>query len=225
MKENSETMDRRRFLSLAAMAGAGALGGVLLSGCSSEGARSAASNSAPAENTESADIPSTAEDTSAPVADKTLVAVFSWSGHTLEMAEHIHERVGGDFFRIEPAEPYTTNYDEVLEVGQQQQDADFRPELAATVENWDEYGTVYLGYPVWWYHIPQIIKSFVDAHDLTGKTIIPFATSGGTSITGTLADIEQLCPNVQFSEGLTLDGDIVSSQMDRVDTWLEGLEQ
>lgn len=224
---HAETIDRRRFIGLAATAGVAVAAGALLGGCSSEDAtpRSAGvpapepetptpTDEAPASEEPAADAPAT---------PKALVAVFSWSGHTLQMAERVNELVGGDFFRIQPAEAYTTDYNAVLDVAQSEQDSDYRPALAATVEAWERYDTVYLGYPVWWYHVPQIIKTFVEEHDLTGKTIVPFATSGGTSITGTLADIEALCPGVQFAESLTLDGDSVASQLDRVDVWIDGL--
>lgn len=218
---NSKVMDRRGFFGLAATAGAAAVAGTLLASCSTEGAQPR-SEEAQSQAEPTADA-ATEQAPAAASGDKALVAVFSWSGNTLQMAEYIQVQTGADFFRIEPAEPYTTDYNAVLDVAQQERDQDIRPALAATVENWDEYGTVYLGYPVWWYRAPQVIKSFMDAHDLTGKVVVPFATSGGTSITGTLDDIRALCPGAQLTEGLTLDGGSVASQLDRVDTWLSGL--
>lgn len=108
----------------------------------------------------------------------------------------------------------------MLETAQREQDDDARPALASAVENWDDYDTVYLGHPIWWAHVPQIMKSFVEQHDLAGKTVVPFATSGGSSIAGALPDLEALCPGATFAEGLTLDGDAVDAQLDRVDAWV-----
>lgn len=214
----SDSMDRRRFLGLAATAGVASMaGGLLLTGCSSgEACPQQTAEPEPADQ----GAPAAGTPASAPAGTKTLVSVFSRSGNTPQVAERIYQQVDSDFFRIEPAEPYGESYDEMLEVAQREQDGDIRPNLAAAVQNWDEYGTVYLGYPVWWGHVPPVIKSFVEAHDLAGKRVIPFATSGGTDISATLADILELCHDVQFSEGLTLDGNSVATHLDRVDAWL-----
>lgn len=218
-------LDRRCFLGLAVTAGATALVGGMLAGCS-EGAdeprapQSAADEGPADQPADAAATSPEAEDAAAP---KALVAVFSWSGHTSAVADRIHELVKSDYFRIEPAELYTGDYNALLDVAQREQDDDYRPALAATVDNWDRYDTVYLGFPVWWYHVPQIIKTFVTEHDLTGKTVAVFSTSGGSSVASTLPDIEALCPGVRFAANLTLDGDTVSSQLDRVAAWLGDL--
>ena len=210
---NGAIMDRRRFIGLTAAAGAAAMAGALLGGCASEERAPAA---APAQETPAADAPSPA----APAAGAALVAVVSRSGPTLQAAERIPELGESDFFRIEPVEAYPDDYDEMLAWAQREQDEDARPALAAFVENWDDYETVYLGHPIWWSHVPQIMKTFVEQHDLAGKTVIPFATSGGSSIVGALPDLEALCPSATFAEGLTLDGDAVDAQLDRMDAWL-----
>lgn len=215
--ESIPALDRRAFVMLAASAGASLLTAGMLGGCSSPSAEEE-TQPAPAPSPE----PTPQQEAPTPEAAKTLVAVFSWSGNTLQVAERINQLVESDLFRIEPAEPYTQDYNELLDVAQTEQDADARPALAATVENWDDYGTVYLGYPVWWYEAPQIVKTFVEAHDFSGKVVIPFATSGGSSISGTLPEIQELCPEAEFREGITLDGDSVASQLDRVDEWLGG---
>lgn len=213
--ESCPAIDRRAFVMLAAGAGASLLAAGLLGGCSSPSAEEE-TQPAPAPSPE----PAPQQEAPTPEATKTLVAVFSWSGNTLQVAERINQLVESDLFRIEPAEPYAQDYNELLDIAQAEQDADARPPLAATVENWDDYGTVYLGYPVWWYEAPQIIKTFVEAYDFSGKVVIPFATSGGSSISGTLPEVQELCPGVEFREGITLDGDSVASQLDSVDEWL-----
>ncbi|WP_158539630.1 flavodoxin [Gordonibacter sp. 28C] len=224
MQEQTVTsLDRRRFLRLAATAGATLLAGGAIAGCSAESTEPRGGTPNAASDQSGDSTAATSPEANAPASPKTLVAVFSWSGHTLQVAERIHELVESDLFRIEPAEPYTSDYNAVLDVAQREQDDDYRPALAASVENWDDYGTVYLGFPVWWYHVPQIIKTFVTEHDLAGKNVVVFGTSGGSSIAGTVPDIEALCPNVTISGNITLDGDTVSSQLDRVDAWLGDL--
>lgn len=171
---NPALMDRRRFVGLAATAGAAAMAGALLGGCAGEEEHASEGAATPGQEPAATAAPSPA----APETRATLVAVFSRTGHTLQVAERIHELVESDFFRIEPAATYPEDYDEMLETAQREQDDDARPALASVVENWDDYDTVYLGHPIWWAHVPQIMKSFVEQHDLAGKTVIPFATSG-----------------------------------------------
>lgn len=205
----STGIDRRAFVGMAATAGMTLLLGGALMGCSS---RQEATEQTQDANQDPAQ--------GQPTGGKTLVAVFSWSGNTLQMAEHIRDLTGGDLFRIEPATPYTRDYNEMLDVAQAEQREDARPAIASTVDNWDEYDAIFMGYPVWWYETPQIIKTFAEAYDFSGKTVVPFATSGGSSITDTVPAIRELCIGAEFRGGLTLDGDRVSSQLDRIEPWL-----
>lgn len=216
-------IDRRAFVGMAATAGMTLLLGGALVGCSSRQEETGSASSAQQEASKPAgQTQDESQDTTQaqPTGGKALVAVFSWSGNTLQMAEHIRDLTGGGLFRIEPATPYTQDYNEVLDVAQAEQREDARPAIASTVDNWDEYDTIFLGYPVWWYEAPQIIKTFAEAYDFSGKTVVPFATSGGSSITGTVPAIRELCTGAEFREGLTLDGDRVSSQLDRIEPWL-----
>lgn len=212
-------IDRRAFVGMAATAGMTLLLGGALVGCSSRQEEAASVSSEQRTSQEAAEQ---AQDTTQAqsTGGRALVAVFSWSGNTLQMAERIRDLMGGDLFRIEPAIPYTRDYNEVLDVAQAEQREDARPAIASTVDNWDEYDTIFLGYPVWWYEAPQIIKTFAEAYDFSGKTVVPFATSGGSSITGTVPAIQELCIGAEFREGLTLDGGRVSSQLDRIEPWL-----
>lgn len=215
-------INRRSFLRLAALAGTSAAMGLFLQGCSTEQSFSQETASQENNSTSQAEQSEQAEQNSV-TGSQTLIAVFSWSGNTLQVAERIHELIQGDFFRIEPANPYTDNYNELLDIAQQEQDDDARPALAASIENWDDYDTIYLGYPVWWYDAPQIIKTFLETYNTSGKLLIPFCTSGGSSIEQTLPSIEQLASGATIATGLTLDGDSVSSQLDQVDSWLGDL--
>lgn len=222
-KMTGKTMDRRSFVALAAAAGASVIAGGMLAGCAGEEPRTV-EEPVPAPEPQAEPAAPAAEPAPEPapepIAGKTLVAVFSWSGHTLAAAERVHELVEGDFFRIEPAEPYTDDYDALLDVARQEQNEGYLPPLAANVENWDEYGTVYLGFPTWWSHLPPAVASFVTQHDLTGKKVHPFNTSGGSGLASTLSNIQAICPGVQLTDGLSLDGDTVASSLDRVDAWV-----
>lgn len=148
MKTNSPLttpINRRNFLRLAALVGTSAATSILLGGCSSEQSSSPQDITQNDANSDSA----TQAEQNSPSGSQTLIAVFSWSGNTLQVAEHIHELIQGYFFRIEPATPYTDNYNELLDIAQQEQNDDTRPALSSTIENWDNYSTIYLGYPIW----------------------------------------------------------------------------
>lgn len=162
MKEiESVIVERRTFVKTGVLVVATALTSVVLGGCASSRSQEAVSPSAFSAETSASRESDPQVQAAQPEDGKALVAVFSWSGNTLQVAERIRERTESDLFRIEPATPYTTDYDEVLEVAQAEQRSGDIPAIASTVADWDSYDVVYLGYPVWWYEAPQIIKSFV----------------------------------------------------------------
>lgn len=115
---------------------------------------------------------------------KALVAYFSCSGITARLAKELARAVNGDIFEIKPAVPYTSadlnwnnkNSRSSIEM----QNKNSRPEIADKVENIDKYDTVFVGFPIWWYVAPTIINTFLESYDFSGKTVIPFATSGGS---------------------------------------------
>lgn len=111
------------------------------------------------------------------------------------IAQYIEDRVQADVFKIVVTEPYSYDYDETLNQGRNQRDSDERPALAATVENIADYDVIFLGFPNWWYTIPAAIHSFVEAHDLSGKTIIPFVTHGTGGLAGTIRDLTAALPD------------------------------
>ena len=119
---------------------------------------------------------------------KTLVVYFSATGNTESAANYIAQATGGDLFELEPAEPYTDedlNYNnDNSRVSREHEDESLRNvELVAdTVENWDDYDTVFIGYPIWWGIAAWPVDSFVEANDFTGKTVIPFATSASSGL-------------------------------------------
>lgn len=138
-------------------------------------------------------------------AQKTLVAYFSASGITAKVAKQIAAENNADLFEIKPTTPYTPAdldwRDKQSRSTIEMNDKASRPEMVGKVENMDQYDTVYVGFPVWWYVAPHIINTFIEAHDLEGKTIIPFATSGGSTIEGSVKDLRTSYPTLKFEDG------------------------
>lgn len=227
-KTTHSDISRRQLLKAMAAMGA-TVGAWSLVGCSSrnEGtsATSSSSETKKSEEGSAASKPetsTTSAETSAPAqgSGKTLVAVFSWSGNTLAVADRIAQDLQASEFRIEPQTPYTSNYDEMLQIAQDEQAADTMPALAANVQDWESYTTIYLGFPTWWAHLPQIVKSFLSAHDCTGKTVYPFNTHAGSGFASCLSDLSAACPGADVREGLSLVGTSAASSTDSIDEWV-----
>ena len=152
-----------------------------------------------------------------------MVAYFSWSGNTENVANSIAARTGTDIFKIVPAEPYTNDYDELLDIATKEKQDGARPEIADTIENFEQYDVVYVGFPNWWSDMPMILYTFFDSYDFSGKTIAPFCTSGGSGLSGTVNSIKELEPEAEVLDGLHI-GDSASSDPDgAVEEWLESL--
>lgn len=117
---------------------------------------------------------------------KTLVAYFSCSGVTEKLAEKLASVVKGDLYKIEPAIPYSAAdldwQNSKSRSSREMSDKNSRPEIAATVPNMADYDVVYVGFPIWWYIAPTIINTFLESYDFSGKTVIPFATSGSSDV-------------------------------------------
>ena len=171
---------------------------------------------APYESAESAEEPT--EETSG-----ILIAYFSWSGNTEQMAQMIQAETGGDLFEIEPAVPYTEDYNTLLDVAQQEQADNARPELAAQVENWDSYSVVFVGYPDWWSDAPMLIYSFLEAYGREGKTLVPFCTSGGSGFGRSLDKLPDSAPGATLAEGLHVSGSRVDGAAEEIAAWIGGL--
>lgn len=152
-----------------------------------------------------------------------LIVYFSETGNTEILAELIHEQVGGDMFRIEPVTPYPLG-EELFDYTKAEQDNDERPEISGSVENMEQYDTVFIGYPIWWYEVPQIIKTFLDDYDLSGKKVIPFNTHEGSRDGGTYDYIAEQEPDAEVLEGLPIrGGDMQKDQSETVQNWLKEL--
>ena len=121
--------------------------------------------------------------------NKKLVAYFSASGTTKKAAERLAKATGADLFEIKPKVPYSSadlNWlDKKSRSSVEMSDPTSRPEIAEKIPNLADYDTVFLGFPIWWYVAPTIVNTFLESCDLTGKTVVPFATSGGSGMGGT----------------------------------------
>ena len=141
---------------------------------------------------------------------KTLVAYFSAGGVTRAVAERLAAAAGADLFEIRPAVPYTaadldwTNKNSRSSV--EMSNPGSRPEIAQRLEGMDDYDTIFVGFPIWWYVAPSIVCTFLESYDFSGKTLIPFATSGGSGLGKTLEQLRPLCPGALWKEGRMLNG-------------------
>ena len=147
-----------------------------------------------------------------------LVAYFSKTGNTQTVAEYISARTGGDLFRIETVDPYPDDYQETVDRAAQELEDNARPALSGSVDNMEQYDTIFIGYPIWWHTAPMAVATFLESYDLTGKTIVPFCTSGGSSISESMELINGLCAGATVLEGLTANGD-----ESEIDSWLAGI--
>ena len=146
-------------------------------------------------------------------------------GNTAMMAAVIAELTGGDLFELRTVTPYPEDYASMLRVAQEEIDTDARPELAAHVENMADYDVVFIGYPIWHGRMPQAIYTFMESHDLTGKTVIPFNTHEGSGQSGTQRVIEAALPGSSVLQGLAIRGKVAQEDPERtralIEPWLE----
>lgn len=153
---------------------------------------------------------------------KKLVAYFSASGVTKAAAERLAKAAKADLFEIKPAVPYTqadldwTNKKSRSSV--EMNNPNSRPEIAEKVSNMGDYDTVLIGFPIWWYVAPTIINTFVESYDFSGKTIVPFATSGGSRMGRTVDVLKPLCPAADWKKGKMLNR--VSDR--ELEDWVKG---
>ena len=165
-------------------------------------------------------VVSTSNENTEKAGSKVLIAYFSWGGNTAGIAEEIQSQTGADLFEITLINPYSTDYNTVLDEAQRDQNEQARPELATYVENMEEYDTILLGYPNWWASIPMPIASFLEEYDFTGKTIIPFCSHGGGRFGQSLTAIAKLVPDAVMGEALSVHYSGGDSLSDDITEWL-----
>lgn len=153
-------------------------------------------------------------------------SVMEWDGETVGiisvLANMIHQQVGGDLYSIDTAVEYPSTT--IIDFAAEEQDRNDRPELLNHIENLDDYDTIYIGYPIWWYDLPMAMYSFFDEYDFSGKTIVPFCTHNGSRFSGTIQTIQELEPDATVIEdGFTVNERDVGDAQQDVLTWLEDL--
>ncbi len=156
-----------------------------------------------------------------------LVAYFSASGQTARLAKTVARATGGDLFEIEPAEPYTSAdldwNNRASRSSKEMNDPASRPAIASRVKNMDAYQTVYVGFPIWWYVAPTIVNTFLESYDFAGKTVIPFATSGGSGLGDTASVLKRCCsPATRWLPGGRLSSGASEAEVRR---WIEGMNR
>ena len=156
---------------------------------------------------------------------KVLVAYFSATGTTKGVAEHIANGLNADIYEIVPEEAYTdadldyndNNSRTTIEMN----DPDARPAISGSVENMEQYDIIFVGYPIWWGEAPRIVSTFMESYDFSGKTIVPFCTSGGSGIGSSASNLERLTSGATWLDGRRLNG---SDSQDTVMEWVNGLD-
>lgn len=157
------------------------------------------------------------------VDDSTVVIDGETLGNTQYMAYVIQETVGADIFRIEPETPYPTDHDELVDLASEEQSDNARPAIKDTIDNFDTYENIFVGYPNWWGDMPMILYSFFDEYDFSDKTIIPFNTHGGSGFSGTISTIKELEPGAEVLDGKSISrNDIQDAEQEIVD-WVNSL--
>jgi flavodoxin len=171
----------------------------------------------------------------APMNERTLIAYFSRKGfnylngrivdlpvgNTEAAARIIQSQAGGDLSPIEPAVPYPADYTRATEVAQQELDRNARPALVHSLESLAGYDVILLGYPNWWGTMPMPVWTFLEAHDFTGKTLLPFCTHEGSGLGQSERDIRKLCPGAQVLPGLAIRGGRVGQSAKVIAAWLK----
>lgn len=149
-----------------------------------------------------------------------LIAYFSHTGTTQEAAKEIQAAAGGDLFEITVTDPYPSSYQSAVDRARRELDQNARPELSSRVEHMENYDVILLGYPIWWHTAPMAIDTFLESYDLNGKTVLPFCTSGGSSIEESMPDIRSLGQ----SRGASVGNGLTANSLNRdiITEWLRG---
>lgn len=176
-------------------------------------ANNTASDSAPSESTPQTEA-----------SGGVLVAYFSATGNTENIAGHLEAVLDADLYEIVPQNPYTSadlNYNNSdSRASREQNDADARPAISGSVDNMEDYDVVFLGYPIWWGQAPKIVYTFLENYNFEGKTIVPFCTSGSSGIGSSATNMHDLAPDANWLSGQRFSGSADSSA---IESWVDGL--
>ena len=152
---------------------------------------------------------------------KILVAYFSWSGNTKAVAEEIHKQVGGDIAEIVPATPYSETYSVTVAKAKAEQAAGARPAISTKIADFEQYDTIYLGYPNWWGSMPMPVATFIDTYKMSGKKVAPFFTHGGGGVQRCMSDLEARVQGAKFTYYLCLSGSSAKNSQGEITSWVK----
>ena len=151
---------------------------------------------------------------------KVLVAYFSHSGNTRSIAEKIREQLNGDLFEIKTVNEYPVKYNLVVDQAKKEFVAQYKPQLVNSIENFNDYDIIVIGYPMWWYTCPMAIFSFLEQYDFTDKIILPFCTHEGSGLSTSVDDIKKLVSSANVMKGLAIRGSKVEDSDKLIDSWV-----
>ncbi|KRN98868.1 flavodoxin [Companilactobacillus kimchiensis] len=164
---------------------------------------------------------------------KTLIVYFSRTdgvsgghlkvGHTKVVADFIQKHTGADEYEIQAAKPYPKSYQATADQAQKEQQDNARPKIKGTLPDVSKYDTVFIGAPVWWGEYPMIVRTFMDATNLDGKTVIPFTTHMGSGLGNTQEQLKEQYPKSKVRDGLGVEGTDANNSQKTVDNWLNKL--
>lgn len=152
-----------------------------------------------------------------------LIAYFSATNNTEGIANHLNEILDADLYEIVPETPYTSedlNYNTDCRANDEQNDASARPAVSGSVDNMEQYDVIFLGYPIWWGQAPKIIYTFLESYELSGKTIVPFCTSGSSNIGSSATNLHSLASGAAWLDGQRFGGGASASD---VQSWVDSL--
>lgn len=145
-------------------------------------------------------------------------------GNTQYMASVIAENKNADIFRIEPEKPYPTEHSTLVDLASDEQQNKVRPAIKNKIENIDDYDVIFIGYPNWWGDMPMILYTFFESYDLSGKTVIPFNTHGGSGFSNTINTIRELEPNANILNGLSISRNHIQNARQEIVDWVNSLD-
>lgn len=152
---------------------------------------------------------------------KVLIAYFSWSGNTKQIAEQIKKVTGGDLFEIEAVKPYSSNYNTCVDEAKKEKENNARPAIKGKVNNIDDYDYIFIGYPNWWGTMPMPVFTFLESYDLKGKTLLPFYTHGGGGVQQCYKDFVKQTTGSNVKEGFIANGSSVGRAKPHVEKWIK----
>lgn len=157
---------------------------------------------------------------------KVLVVYFSYTGNTKFIADKINEKIGGDIVEIKTLKPYSEDFNYVVDQGKEEVDNYFKPEIITKLENIEEYDTIFIGSPTWWYTIAPPVATFLYKNNLEGKKIIPFLTNGGYGLGHSIEDIKNLCEKSIIENWIEIpfEKNDIQISIQEMDDWINKLK-